>query len=567
MSIKHLTFRYPFKIANRIPFFVLVLCSIHNIAQAKDQTQHTTLPTDSILPTQTFNAPPDNNKRCAKVVTAAGKYGISRHPDWGVFNKNSGFGPVGNYSWYAFGENAPYAQARWAEDWSGLCNDPHKDDDWFNRLKYIPLNDSGNVWLSLNGGERFRYVFDSKPFMGLGPKTNANRLLIRSIYGADLHIGSHVRAYAELVNGVAGGSNYFGYQAGTQRKQLELQQGFLELKQNMLGAKMGIMGGRQFFVDAPLSMTSPRELTNVRLSWDGVRGYAFWKRFRIDLFDFWQSNFSQEHIFGAGPNYTARMYGGYASYALPNFKFAGKPSQIFLDAFFIGYLYSGGPASIPTPVLGGLQQGSSRRDNIGGAIKGNLGDFNFDITGIYQGGEFRPAKQAGDSRPVRAYAFNTIFSYKFSNVPGNLSLGLQSDYYSGGNYNKNHGAVRGFANPYFTTANYQDMTLYLATNNTISTGPLITYNPTKKSLLKLHAPVLWRASTNDTVYGVGFNYPMRNNYSGGFIGSIPQVTLAYNIAPHLVLTNDFAGFLASRSIKKAGAKNGAFIMETLDFRF
>ncbi|MUH05314.1 alginate export family protein [Commensalibacter melissae] len=556
------------KVVNHICFSLLLLTSIHTYA--KDQTKQTLLPTDSKIQNKTdstFTDYSNLNNRCAKVVTAAGKYGNTRHPDWGVFNKHSGFGPVGNYSWYAFGQYAPYAQARWAEDWSGLCNDPHKNDDWFNRLKYIPLNDSGDIWLSLNGNERFRHVFDSKPYMGFGAKTNSNRLLIRSVYGADLHIGSHVRAYAELINGVASGSNTFGYQTGFQRKRLDMQQGFLEIKGNLLGAKMGAMGGRQYFVDAPLSMTSARELTNIRYSWDGFRGYAFWKNFRVDIFDFWQTDFSKDHVFGAGPSYNARMFGGLASYALPSFKVQNVNSQLFLDAFYIGYLYNGNAAGLPTPTPGKNRQGSTRRDNIGGRLNGNIGNFTIDVTGIYQGGEFRPANSGSKTRPVRAYAFDAIFAYNFKNVPGNLSLGLQSDYFSGGNYHKDHGAVRNFAVPYFTTANYQDMTLYLATSNTVSTGPLITYNPTKKALVKLHAPVIWRANTNDTIYGVGFNYPLRDNYSGGFVGAIPQFTLAYAIAPHLVLTGDFGGVLASQSIKKAGGNDSAFLMETLDFRF
>lgn len=521
------------------------------------------------------NAAPDNStwldKRCKNVVTAAGKYGESRHPDWGsAFNNNkgaaAGFGAVGNYSWYAFGNNAPYAQARWAEDWSGLCNDPNRNKDWFNRLKYIPLNDSGTIWLSLNGNERLRYVYDSQPYLGYTTKKNSNKLLLRSLYGADLHIGQHVRAYAELINAVAGGSNTFGYQTGFQRKRLDLQQGFLELKANLLGAKMGVMGGRQFFVDAPLSLTSPREITNVRQSWDGVRGYAIWERFRVDLFDFWQTDLTDRKIFGYGPSWNARLYGGYASLALPTFTAFGKKSQLYVDSFFMGYLYSGTPASIPTSSIGGWQKGSSRRDNIGGRIGGNIGDINLEIIGIYQGGEFRPAK-GGDSRPVSAFAFNTLFSYTFSNVAGKPTVGLQSDYYSGGNYKKSKGAIHNFASPYFPTANYQDMTLYMNLSNVISTGPLITYNPTPKTLLKLHAPVMWRASTNDTIYGIGINYPLRENFSGGFVGTSPQFTFAYAIAPHLVLTNDFAGFIGSKSIKNAGAKNGAFVMETLDFRF
>ena len=145
---------------------------------------------------------------------------------------------------------------------------------------------------------------------------------------------------------------------------------------------MGAMGGRQYFVDAPLSMTSARELTNIRYSWDGFRGYAFWKNFRVDIFDFWQTDFSKDHVFGAGPSYNARMFGGLASYALPSFKVQNVNSQLYLDAFYIGYLYNGNAAGLPTPTPGKNRQGSTRRDNIGGRLNGNIGNFTIDITGI-----------------------------------------------------------------------------------------------------------------------------------------------------------------------------------------
>lgn len=505
-------------------------------------------------------------QKCQNIITAAGTYGRTRHTDYGIFTNNSGFGPVGNYSWYAFGPNAPYAQARWVEDWSGLCSDPDKNKDWFNRLKYIPLNDSGSIWLSLSGYERFQYMFDSHPYMGYLNKKNSSRFLLRNTYGADLHLGSHVRTYVEFINAVAGGVRQFGYQTGAQRSHLDLQQGFLELKNTMLGAKMGVMGGRQFFVDAPASMQSPRELTNVRQSWDGFRGYAIWSRFRLDLFDLWQTDVSNDKkIFNYGPNYNARLYGGYSSLALPSFYTFGKKSQLFIDAFFLGYLYNASTAYLPTAQIAGLQKGSTRRDNIGGRISGNIGTINIDITGVYQGGEFRP-EHNGDSRPVRAFLFSSLLSYGFKNVPGNLSIGLKSDYASGGNYNKTKGAIRNFAVPYLPTTDL-DMTLYITTSNSINTGPLIVYTPIENLLLELHAPVIWRASTNDTVYGIGINYPLRDNYSGGFIGSIPQFTFAYEIIPHLVVSSSFAGFIGSSSIKDAGAKDSTFILNRMSFRF
>lgn len=168
-------------------------------------------------------------------------------PDWGVFNVGkgiaSGFGTIG----------AP-GQPRWAEDWSDLAamSPERRRSDWFNRLKYIPLTDKGDIWLSLSGEERLRYFFENQPMMGTAGKTNASRILLRNQYGADLHLGKHVRAYAEFLWGVAGGSNYYGYQTGVQRERLDLQQGILEVKGHLLGAKMGVIGGRQVFLGGPL---------------------------------------------------------------------------------------------------------------------------------------------------------------------------------------------------------------------------------------------------------------------------------------------------------------------------
>jgi len=111
------------------------------------------------------------------------------------------------------------------------------------------------------------------------------------------------------------------------------------------------------------------------------------------------------------------------------------------------------------------------------------------------------------------------------------------------------------------------MTLYLTTSNSVSTGPLITYIPRPDILMVLHAPFIWRANTNDTVYGVGLTYPLRDNYSGGYIGSLPQFSLGYEIIPHLVISTSVAGFIGSSSIKNAGAKDSAFVLERLTFRF
>ncbi|MFT9061688.1 MAG: hypothetical protein ABF450_09685, partial [Acetobacter orientalis] len=69
--------------------------------------------------------------------------GALYHPDWNLFN-------AGNNGASGFGVVNGYGQARWAEDWSALKRAPHavQNNDWFNCLKYVRLNQSGSIWMS-----------------------------------------------------------------------------------------------------------------------------------------------------------------------------------------------------------------------------------------------------------------------------------------------------------------------------------------------------------------------------------------------------------------------------------
>ncbi|KXV70257.1 hypothetical protein AD951_03390 [Acetobacter malorum] len=485
------------------------------------------------------------------------------HPDWQIFNAGSNVAS-------GFGVVSGYGQTRWSEDWSDLARTPAniRKNDWFNRLKYVRLNDSGSIWMSFGGEERLRYIFENQPMQGQAGKTNASRVLLRNQYGADLHLGEHVRAYAEFLYGVAGGSNTYGYQTGAQRESLDLQQGILEVKGRLLGAQMGVIGGRQVFLDAPVSMQSPRDLTNVQQTWDGFRGYAVWNRFRIDLFDFMQTNKLPQKVFADGTNYNARLYGAYTSTALPSFQFMGQKSQMFADVFFLGYLYGGAAASIPAAAPGSVQKGSSRRDNVGMRLWGNVGPFSTSLTGIFQGGEFRPAKTSQSTRSVRAYAVNGSITYTRSDWAGKPGFGVQGDLFSGGSDRSQDGAVGTFSTPFVPLPYYNDLSLSLTSQNLIGVGPIANFTMLPTLHLKLHVPVFWRASTQDAIYGGnGKIYNWRNNLHGGFTGVMPYTQLSWNFAPHWAWTHDIEGILLSRGMRDVGAKEGALYMQTLEFKF
>ena len=477
--------------------------------------------------------------------------------NWGVFNRDdgtaAGFGPV-----------ARYATARWAEDWRVL-RDPSKSNDFFDPLKFIPFNDSKDIYLTLSLDERLRNWFENRPFMGTQKPNDSGRMTLRGIYGADLHLGDHLRFYGELINGDAGGWNGYGY-GSTYRKRLDLQQAFVEAKARVLDARTGIILGRQSFLDAPAYVLFARETPNVPLSWDGGRAYAIWPRVRVDFFDFVQTNTNPEAEFNDKQNWNARLFGAYESWAPPDFKLFNQPGHVFLDFFYIGYLLGGTPAAIPTAANGGTQAGSTIRHNLGTRFWGKAGPVEFSLGGNYQGGQFRQARSTL-TRDVEAFAVNTFVGYRFAHAYGKPLFGVQTDIYSGGNYKKKTGPVGTYLAPYNPQSNYTDTTTYIAPSNLISLAPTLELAPTKFSLVRFRVPVFWRESTDDAVYGTGRIYSFRNNNSGGYIGTIPQMNLALRITRHLTWTNDVARFFASHGLQKAGASDGTYYLSTVDFRF
>ena len=475
--------------------------------------------------------------------------------DWGVFNRDGGV-PAG------FGPVARYGTDRAYEDWSYL-KDPTLSDDFFDPLKFIPLNGSKSVYLTLSGDERLKNWFENRPFLGQQTPNDSGRFTVRGIYGADLHLGDYFRVYGELVNGDAAGWGGYGYNS-TYRTRLDVQQLFAEAKVPVGEAQLGFVAGRQEFLDAPNYVLFARETPDVPLSWDGFRAYAVLPRVRIDAWDFVQTNTSPQQLFHDNENYNARLFGAYESWAPPDFTFLGQPGHTFLDFFYIGYELGGTPAAIATAVS--TAAGSTIRDNYGTRFWGKAGPVEFSLGGIYQGGQFRYAKSS-DVRDVEAYAINTSVGWRFHDVPTKPILTLQTDLYSGGNDRHTTGTVGTYAAPYNPQTNYLDTTTYLAPSNLIDTGPVLEFSPAPIALIRVKVPVFWRDSTDDAVYGSSRIYSYRANYSGGFVGVTPQITLALRLTRHLTWNQDFARFLASTGLSRAGAESGSYYLSTLDYRF
>ncbi|MCI1438184.1 MAG: alginate export family protein [Acetobacter indonesiensis] len=475
---------------------------------------------------------------------------------WGVFNANTGAAA-------GFGTVGYYAVSRWAEDWSNL-RDKRNRIDWADPLKYIPFNNSGSIYLTLSGNFRHHGFYDQRAGFGATKKDPSYRSNLRWNAGADLHLGEHVRLYGELMSAQAGGINYYGYNNGRWRSKLDAQQAFLEVRGHVLGATVGGMVGRMTFLDAPPYVTAGAVYPTLPYSWNGLRGYAFWKRFRIDAFDLTLTNNLPTTAFHDQVGWRTRLFGVYTSYAAPNFTFMGRNSQVFVDTFYLGYILASNP--IPSLTGTGSIAGSTHRDTPGMRIWGNTGPLEFSLGGMWQGGDFRAAKN-GPRRPVSAYSFNAQVSWRFAKWWGRPAIGIQADDISGGNLNKSQTSTWGnFLSPFVPSAYYLDMSTYIGNSNLIDVGPIATIAPTANTTLLMKVPVIWRNNVNDAIYSnpTAF-YKFRPQ--GGYTATMPQASFTWRATRHITLSIDGEYIFASKAMIKAGASSGAYVQSNLDLTF
>ncbi|MBF0864814.1 MAG: alginate export family protein [Gluconobacter potus] len=490
-----------------------------------------------------------------RVVASQNHAPQGRQGPWGAFSygngESAGFGPVGRYG-----------VAPWAEDWSFL-RDKSRRDDPFDPLKFIALNDAKTIWLSFSGETRLRNWYEETPFLGKKGGSNSGRFGVRNLYGADLHLGEHVRLFGQLINADAGGWKGFGYNT-TYRKRLDLQQAFIEFKGKLAGAQTGFMFGRQQFLDAPSYVLYNRETPNVPLSWNGGRIYAIWPNIRVDAFDFVQTKTDATLMFHDTEDYGTRLYGGDITALVPQFFIGGETVHSFLDIFYYGYRY-GGSLSV-VPLASGSLKGTSSRGNVGFRWYGTAASFEYSFGGLYQDGTFQKSGSEHKSA-VQAYSVNTIVGYRHTPSPLHPFIGVQADLYSGGADGTN-GPVQTYMAPFNPQTNYLDTTTYIQPSNLVSVSPVLSVTPWKGfASIQFKVPFMWRDNADGAIWNSSGPYTFSKTYHGGYIGVVPQASLKLQLNRHLTWQIYGARFMASNGLHAAGGKSGSYAQSNVVFRF
>ncbi|PYQ04151.1 MAG: hypothetical protein DMF83_19105 [Acidobacteria bacterium] len=437
---------------------------------------------------------------------------------------------------------------RFNEDWSVLRGvDLDTTDDFWDRLKFIPLTSDQNVWLTIGGqarerGEYFRqYLFGNSE-----PKQSDGYLLSRYRLSADLHLTRYFRMFAEGRSAFALDRDLAGGRTTSYVDEVDLMNGFADVM-IPLGqqASVTLRGGRQELIFGSQRLVGPGDFTQVPRAFEGgaaigqIAGWTitpFWAQpVVVDKYRFNQSTSDQElfGVFGTGPLHVV---------------------AVNLDLYWLD-------ANNKTATFNGTV-GREHRHTLGGRVWGKIGatGLDFEVEGAAQFGTVG----RGD---VAASMFTTVLGYTLPVPRLSPRVYLEFDYASG---DDRPGGNVGTFNPLYPNGHsYLGYIDYIGRQNLISPNAGVSVSPIRDLTLSLQQYFFWRASDHDAIY----------NKSGGvlrpatgttarYVGAETDVLATYNLTHHIQGYAGYSHFSTGEFIEKTGKdKDSDFYYLAIQYTF
>ena len=443
------------------------------------------------------------------------------------------------------GESLPsYNPSRYLEDYRYL-KDPALRTDFWDRLKYIPLDETGTVYLSFGGETRQHYESIRNENWGATVEDNNGWYLQRYLLHADLHMGDRLRLFSQIQGGIETGRS--GGPRGVDEDRLDLHQLFLDFSplpsnnQNLtirVGRQEIIFGSRRFF--------NYRERPNLRLSHDAVMLMAKAGRTHLTAFagrpvqidrDYFDNNSGNEHSFW-----------GLYSVTDVDWSFPQK-----LDAYYIGL----------NREQAGFDQGIANevRHSVGTRLWGTYGALDYNFEFMFQFGSF------GDAT-ISAYtlASDTGYTWKLG-TESKIRFSLRADIYSGDD-DPNDADLNAF-NPFFPKGKHISQLAATGLINQRDLHPRIDIQFNKHWSLRLSTQFIWRDSLDDGIYSIANGLLKTGQASRArYVGTQPEVELKWQVDRHLDIKGIFVFFDAGPFIRETPPGNDIIYLGTMaTYRF
>ncbi|HEY2950946.1 MAG TPA: alginate export family protein, partial [Verrucomicrobiae bacterium] len=297
--------------------------------------------------------------------------------------------------------------SRQDEDWSAWRERASRT-DFFDRVKFIPLDRDASAWLTLGGEARERYEYFRNANWGRGPQDHDGYFLHRFMVHADAHAGETFRFFAQFKSGLEDGRH--GGPRPVDRDDFDVHQLFADVGVPWADERsLTLRVGRQELTFGSQRLVSVRESPNVRQSFDGVRARLRWEGWQFDTFATRPVE-TKPGAFDDGPDSHTKFWG---FYGVAPFKLVPGAKA---DFYYLGLERDSAQ----------FDQGNARelRHSIGTRLWGSAAGWDWNFEFVYQFGEF------GDG-DISAWTAASDTGFSFAQIPWSPRIGLKADVTSG----------------------------------------------------------------------------------------------------------------------------------------
>jgi hypothetical protein len=425
---------------------------------------------------------------------------------------------------------------RYDEDYRALA-DPLLRTGPFDAIKHLPLSAyDPDAYLSLGGEVRLQYESYRPPDLGTGSARVDDYLLTRVELHADAHWSRSVRTFVELIDGRSLGEEVEA--PASQENGVELQQAFAEYAD----AGVSVRAGRMEMGYGSFRLVAPREGTNLRANYDGVRVGLRNDGGSLDAF-VTRPVRQETGAFDDAADDTRAFWGLYGVVVLDPRSAAGFAYYLGLRDERAEY---------------GTATGDEERHSGGVRLWGAPGRFDYDLEALGQFGRF-------DGRDIRAWTCASSCGLRLGDASDAPRLGLKANVASG-DRNADDGELETF-DPLFPRNSYFSEAALVAPSNFWDVQPLVQLFPSRATTITLAADAFFRFSEDDAVYAPGGPVIAGGVGGSGLVGTTASVQAEWILGANVDLSASFVHFQAGDVVRDAGGESVDFATVSLAFRF
>lgn len=418
----------------------------------------------------------------------------------------------------------PIKLIRYEEDWRALRN-PASRTGPFDRLKYIPLRNRDDWYLSIGGEVREYYEFFNNENWGTFKNDDDGWLQQRYVLHTDWHLGQRVRVFGQLFSGVEIGR--VGGPRPPDEDLLDLHQLFVDVTLAVNpNRKVTLRLGRQEVGFGSQRLISVREGPTVRQTFDGARLSWQEKKWTMDGF-FVKPVRTSQGIFDDSAESQRSLWGLYAVRPLPLLTKKGHVDLYYLGLDRKDARFFQGPGREIRHTFG--TRIWSQREAL---------DYNFEFVG--QVGTYETPTRGKGS--IRAWTAASDTGYTFEGTLFKPRIGFRANVTSG-DRDPNNPDLQTF-NALFPRGAYFGQISPIGPYNHIDIHPSLDLKFGKSVQLTSEVLFFWRQSLGDGVYGIPGNVLRPGTLSRErFLGTQPGIQATWTINPYTSVSTNYARFL------------------------